>query len=297
MRTHDIHALFDPAFEVIKPQQARWPLVFNSPHSGRVYPESFIAASALGAKTLRQSEDAYVDDLFRQAVSSGAPLMRAHFPRAYVDLNRDKRELDPRLFPDGLPQNAITNTQSVTCGLGVIPRIVSERAPIYKTPLDYAEGEARLAALYEPYHDALGALIEDTRAKFGIAVLVDCHSMPSSKSLPGRCRRPDFILGDRRGTSCAMQLSDAAEAVLSEQGFSLVRNHPFAGGYITRTYAAPERGVHTLQIEINRSLYMNEATLKPNRGFLPLVAALTKLAHGLAETALRLPPPLQVAAE
>jgi len=294
---HDIDALFDPAFEVIKPSEPKWPLVFNSPHSGRVYPEGFVARSALSAKSLRRSEDAYADDLFKQAVSHDAPLMRAHFPRAYVDLNRDIRELDPKLFPDGLPQASITNSQSVVSGLGVIPRIVSDREEIYHGPLTLSEGEARLKALYVPYHSTLRTLLEETRAKFGIALLVDCHSMPSVKSLSGRRRRPDFILGDLKGASCSHLFSDAVEAALSAQGFSLVRNTPYAGGYITRTYGAPAQGVHALQIEINRSLYMNESTLKPNRGFLSLVAALQKLARHLAETALQMRPSVQIAAE
>jgi len=296
LSAHDIELLFDPAFEIIEPQETRWPLVFNSPHSGRVYPESFLAASRLGAKALRRSEDAYVDDLFKQAITSAAPLMQAHFPRAYVDLNRDRRELDPKLFSEPLPAGAVASSQSVASGLGVIPRIVSDKAPIYSGQIPLSEGKARLAALYDPYHQALQALLEKTRTKFGIAVLIDCHSMPSSKIFAAR-RRPDFILGDLKGESCGHSFSDAAEAVLSSQGFSLVRNNPYAGGYITRTYGEPHRGIHALQIEINRSLYMNEGSLKPNRGFLRLVGALEKLAHCLANTALQMKSPMQIAAE
>jgi N-formylglutamate amidohydrolase len=195
-----------------------------------------------------------------------------------------------------LPAGAIANSQGVASGLGVIPRIVADLAPIYPGPISLAEGKARLAALYDPYHRALQALLEKTRVRFGIAVLIDCHSMPSSRFFSAR-RRPDFILGDLKGDSCGHPFSDAAEAVLSSEGFSVVRNDPYAGGFITRTYGDPHGGFHALQIEINRSLYMNESSLKPNRGFLRLVGALEKLAHCLANTALQMHPPTQIAAE
>lgn len=293
-------SLFVPPFEVIPPENKAAPLVFNSPHSGRIYPESFLNSSQLDAHGLRKSEDCYVDELFRDVVRMGAPLMHARFPRAYLDLNREPYELDPLMFSDDLPDYVNTRSVRAAGGLGTVARIVSEAAEIYQAPLPFAEAQRRVASLYIPYHTRLRSLLATTREKFGAMLMIDCHSMPSSVSAgPARRsgRRPDFVLGDRYGAACSRNVTDFVEAVLTRLGYSVVRNKPYAGGYITQTYGRPHKGVHTLQIEINRALYIDEESLEKHAGFDRLMSRLRTLSGELADA---LPPmiyPGQAAAE
>lgn len=275
---------FDPAYEILFPAQMRAPLLFNSPHSGRIYPPEFLAGSKLDALTLRRSEDAWVDELFGNVVEMGAPLMRAHFPRAYVDLNREPYELDPDMFAEPLPAGANTGSLRVAGGLGTIPRVVAESAEIYAHPLPLAEAESRIEHLYKPYHRDLKAALGDIRRSFGGALLVDCHSMPSH-ARGRRALRPDIILGDRFGMACATEIVEIAEKTLRDLGLSVARNRPYAGGFITQRYGLPTSGIHALQIEVNRALYMNERSLHKSRGFKTLKGQLHRLAADLMETA------------
>jgi N-formylglutamate deformylase len=206
----------------------------------------------LDATTLRRSEDAFVDELFAGAVALGAPLLAAHFPRALLDVNRGISEIDPAMFERGLDMKVDALTPRVSAGLGVIPRIVRDGAEIYRGKLTGADAQARLDRLYKPYHQALAGLMEETRARFGVAVLIDCHSMPSALSVP------DMVLGDRYGAACAPVLSNRAEAAFSRAGFSVARNTPYAGGHTTAQYGRVASGFHALQIEINRALYLDE---------------------------------------
>jgi len=256
-----------PPFEVARPRELGAPLVFNSPHSGRIYPSSFLAASKLDAKTLRRSEDAYVEELFGFVGELGAPLLYAHFPRAYLDVNREPYELDPALFRDGLPHYANTQSVRVVGGLGTIARIVSESDEIYREPLSLGAALERINRLYAPYHETLQALLAEAHRAFGLAVLVDCHSMPSNPIAEHGSARPDFVLGDRYGTSCSGELTRAAAQHLKALGFVVALNKPYAGGYITEHYGRPHTGQHALQVEINRSLYMNETTFETSSGF------------------------------
>jgi N-formylglutamate amidohydrolase len=256
-----------PPFEVARPRELCAPLVFNSPHSGRIYPSSFLAASKLDAKTLRRSEDAYVEELFGFVGELGAPLLYAHFPRAYLDVNREPYELDPALFRDGLPHYANTQSVRVVGGLGTIARIVSESDEIYREPLSLGAALERINRLYAPYHETLQALLAEAHRAFGLAVLVDCHSMPSNPIAEHGSARPDFVLGDRYGTSCSGELTRAAAQHLKALGYVVALNKPYAGGYITEHYGRPHTGQHALQVEINRSLYMNETTFETSSGF------------------------------
>lgn len=257
------------------PRGAAGPLILNSPHSGRDYRAEFLAASRLDAEALRLSEDCFVDELFASAPSHGAAMIAATIPRAYVDVNREPMELDPRMFDDRLPEGANTRSERVAAGLGVIARVVASGMPIYDGKLLYAEEKARIENIYRPYHAALQALVREAQARCGFAILIDCHSMPSSQSavepppcrpLPtGRGRRlddPDFVLGDRYGKSCAPRLTSRIEALLQDMGYSVARNDPYAGGYCTIRYGKPRAGVHAIQIEINRRLYMDERRIR-----------------------------------
>lgn len=245
-------------FEVLEPKLRTSPFVFASPHSGRDYPADLLNATRLDPLTLRRSEDCFVDELFGAAPAHGAPLLRALFPRAYCDVNRDPGELDPALFLEAPPATAMSRSPRVHAGLGVIARVVRDGAEIYRRRLPLAEARRRLETLHAPYHAALGRLIETTRVRFGAVALIDCHSMPGQAALGG----VDMILGDRYGASCAPGLTAFATQTLGDLGFSVGRNNPYAGGYTAETYGAPSRGVHVLQIEVNRAIYLDEQRLE-----------------------------------
>jgi N-formylglutamate amidohydrolase len=254
-------------FEVREPASQTIPFVFNSPHSGNHFPVDFLASSHLDSLSIRRSADHYVDELFADAPELGAPLLVAHFPRAYLDVNREPYELDPRMFDGPLPPYVNIGSMRVAGGLGTIPRIVAENMEIYRKRLSVDEGLSRIETIYKPYHACLRKLIARTHARFGIGILIDCHSMPGNVRLSGSDVRPDFIIGDRYGTSASAELSRAALQFFDDMGFSAVRNKPYAGGFITEHYGRPVRGLHALQIEINRGLYMNEHTFQKTAGF------------------------------
>ncbi len=291
----------DPPFDVLEPRSLTCPLVFSSPHSGAVYPARFLASARLDAVALRRSEDAFVDALFAGALNLGAPLIRARFPRAYLDLNREPYELDPRMFDGRLPDHANTRSVRVAGGLGTIARVVGESQEIYAGRLSVEEGLARIDRLYKPYHAALKGLLDRARRLFGIAVLVDCHSMPSAPApaAPGSDKRlkTDFVLGDRYGTSCDRELVDALERAIRNAGYVVQRNKPYAGGYITEHYGAPLTGCHAVQIEVNRALYMNERRMEKTGRFDAVVADIATAMAALAGETMTRMGPVKAAAE
>lgn len=271
-----------PAFEVLAPSLQSIPLVFCSPHSGRVYPSSFVEASRLSPDAIRRSEDLFVDLLFDFVPSVGAPLQIARFPRAFLDVNREPYELDPRMFSGDLPGFVNAASVRVAGGLGTIPKIVAEREDIYRDKLSIAEGLDRIETIYKPFHETLGGLVKETRDRFGIAILIDCHSMPSTvRALPGG-RRPDIVVGDRFGTSASNRIVSHVVGALSALGYDVMRNKPYAGGYITERYGRPATGIHALQIEINRGLYADERRYVQNAGFDTLRADLMTFVTRLA---------------
>jgi N-formylglutamate amidohydrolase len=267
---------FEPPYLVSEPIRQTIPFVFNAPHAGAVYPRSFLTASRLEGLALRRSEDAFVDELLAPVVGLGAPLMTARFPRAYLDVNREPYELDPRMFEGRLPPFANTRSMRVAGGLGTIPRIVADGQEIYRGRLMVDEALRRIEWLYKPYHRMLRQLVSRTAANFGHAVLIDCHSMPSTSVSREDGVRADIVLGDRYGTSCVGILTDLVDVALRAKGYSVMRNKPYAGGFITEHYGEPGSGRHALQIEINRALYMDERTMEKNAGF-------TTLARDLSE--------------
>lgn len=277
-------ALDGVPYEVLAPERQTLPLVFASPHSGDRYPSDFVAASRLDALALRRSEDSFVDELFEAAPRHGAPLIRALFPRAFVDANREPYELDPGMFDDELPAYANTRSPRVAAGLGTIARVVANGADIYRGKLSFAEALHRLHRCYWPYHSALGDLIQRTRAAFGYCVLVDCHSMPSvggPMDNDAGHRRVDFVLGDCHGTSCARAVIEVAERALMACGYHVARNTPYSGGYVTRHYGRPVERVHGLQIEINRALYMDEARIARTPAMAKLIDDLARVIAAL----------------
>ena len=265
----------EPPFIVHEPARHAAPFIFNAPHAGTVYPASFLTASRLDALTLRRSEDAFIDVLFSDVVSLGAPLMAARFPRAYLDVNREPYELDPRMFDARLPPFANTRSMRVAGGLGTIPRIVADGQDIYRGHLATEEALRRIEWLYKPYHRMLRQLVHHTARTFGYAALIDCHSMPSTSLSREDGVRADIVLGDRYGTSCDGLLTDLVEVTLRSRGYTVVRNKPYAGGFITEHYGEPGIGHHALQIEINRGLYMDERAFTKKPAFKELAADLT----------------------
>jgi N-formylglutamate amidohydrolase len=259
------------------------PLVFASPHSGRLYPDDMMEAAALDAFAIRRSEDAFVDDLIAAAPQLGAALITARFARAYIDLNREPFELDPAMFADELPEFARARTARVAAGLGAIARVVSEGQEIYARKLTFAEARQRIEQAHRPYHAALGELLAEARAAHGFAILIDWHSMPAAAAKAGGRERPcDFVLGDRFGAACAGVLPGRVERELEAMGYRVSRNTPYAGGYTTEHYGRPSARTHALQIEINRALYLDETRLAPTSGFDRLKRDLERVVHSLA---------------
>jgi N-formylglutamate amidohydrolase len=272
-------------FEVIEPKHRLIPLVFASPHSGRDYSREFVNLSSLDALSLRRSEDSFVDEIFAGAEQCGAPLLKALFPRAFIDPNREPFELDPTMFEDDLPAFVNTSSPRVAAGLGTIARVVGNGAEIYRNKLRYADALDRINACYRPYHAALRRLIDETQAQFGFCILVDCHSMPTlAAKAGGHNAAPgvDFVLGDCFGITCLPALTDFVDRTLGGFGYRTRRNNPYAGGFTTRHYGRPRKGVHALQIEISRTLYMNEETIEPTAYLPTLKGQVTQLISALA---------------
>lgn len=256
-----------PPFTLLAPAVPETPVLFSSPHSGREYPPALLAATQLDPLTLRSSEDAFVDELFACAPAFGAPLLAARLPRAFLDLNRAADELDPAVI-EGLGR--APHNPRIASGLGVIPRVVANGRPIYAGKISRIEAEARLARAWHPWHAELRRLMDERLARFGQAVLIDCHSMPheaiESHARPGQ-PRPDVVLGDRFGAAAGREVMERVEAAFAAAGLKVARNAPFAGAYIAQAYGRPSRGSHVVQVEIDRSLYMDEARLERLPGF------------------------------
>ncbi len=278
----------DP-LEVLAPERQTAPLVFASPHSGARYPPDFVASSPLELASLRRSEDSFVDELFSAAPEFGLPLLRALFPRAYIDPNREPFELDPAMFEDDLPAYANTQSSRVAAGLGTIARVVSSGQEIYDGKLKFADAAQRINDNYRPYHKALKDLLDETRAHFRCYVLVDCHSMPSvgGPQDPDAGReRADFVLGDAFGASCGEVVIRLAQDVLENLGYKVVRNKPFSGGFSTRHYGRPSLGMHAIQIEVNRALYMDEVAIRRNDGMSGLTDHMAELISAFSKLSL-----------
>ena len=277
-----------PAYTLARPVGELMPVIFASPHSGRHYPEAFLDTLRVPLIDLRQTEDAFVDRLFETAPHAGAHLLSANYARSYIDLNRDSRELDVSMFAGDPPGPVAIPSVRVEAGLGCIPRIGARGEGIYAKKISTEDGLFRLQHVHGPYHQALSAEIAALHQQFGSAILIDCHSMPSSQ--PGRPALPDFVLGDRFGSSCTGQLTGLVERSLRAMGYSTARNAPYAGGYTTRRYGRPKRNIHVLQIEINRALYLDEATVEPSEGMTRLAENLGVLMVEIARFAKLLAP-------
>src|SRR5712692_1897471 len=292
-----VNGELSPPFEIVEPAVWRAPIIFNSPHSGSVYPSAFIDASRIDVGALRRSEDSFMDELIAGLSDRGFPTVRVNFPRSYVDVNREPYELDPRMFSGRLPSFANTRSMRVAGGLGTIPRVVGDGQEIYRERLSVDDALARIEALYKPYHRALRRLINKAHQAFGTVVVVDCHSMPSIGVSRDEPRRPDVVIGDRYGTSCVSLLSDRVEETMGRLGYSVGRNKPYACGFITEHYGNPASGLHTIQLELNRAIYMDERRRERGPRFAQVTADFASLADALAAVTLGDLGPFQAAAE
>jgi N-formylglutamate amidohydrolase len=278
-------AAVEPPIEIHARQPQAVPLVLASPHSGADYPPEFLADSRLDPLTLRRSEDAFVDEIFDPGPEIAAPLLKARFPRAYLDPNREPFELDPAMFEDALPPYVNSRSPRVRVGLGTIARVVATGEEIYARKLRFAEAAERVERLYHPYHRALKQLVHATRERFGFYLLVDCHSMPSTiaqgeRGLPRS--RADIVLGDCHGTACHPIVTETAHQLLRAKGYHVVRNAPYAGGFTTAHYGKPLEAGHGLQVELARGLYMDERSYERKPFLAKLAADMRELVARLA---------------
>jgi N-formylglutamate amidohydrolase len=260
-------------------------MVFNSPHSGHELPAELLRQSVLHENQLRASEDSYVDELFVGCIEAGAPLMRALFSRSFLDLNREPYELDARMFQGKLPAYVNVTSPRVASGLGTIPRTVGEGLLIYDGPIQFEEALTRIETYYRPYHRTLGNLLDQAHSATGFALLVDCHSMPSSAvaHMKGNAGpTPDIVLGDRFGSACGEDIVNLIETHLHSAGLRVLRNKPYSGGFFTENHGRPRQSRHAIQIEINRNLYMDESTRTKNSSFQALQNLLTSMSVCLA---------------
>ena len=271
------------AYDAILPSREDSCVVFASPHSGRDYTWSFLRRSVLNEHAIRSSEDAFVDQLFECAPQFGAAFLKAGAPRAFVDLNRARDELDPALIES---VRRIGHNPRIASGLGVIPRVVANGRAIYRGKMTLHEAEERIRDYWEPYHAKLQTLLDTAHARHGQTVLIDCHSMPH-EAMDGVARagmkRPDVVLGDRFGAAASGDVVDRIEAAFASAGFIVTRNAPFAGAYITQAYGKPSNGQHAVQVEIDRSLYMNEKLIRPNGDFETVRTALRGVIEEVAQ--------------
>lgn len=269
-------------YHLSEPDRLESAVVFASPHSGSDYPRRFLAQSVLDERSIRSSEDAFVDLLFDCATGFGAPFLKAAAPRAFVDLNRGADELDPALIEGARRQG---HNPRVASGLGVIPRVVANGRAIYRGKLEMAEAERRIARYWRPYHTMLQKLLDQAHAEFGQAILIDCHSMPH-EAMDGvarsAIRRPEIVLGDRFGAAAAAEVVDRVESAFVAAGLAVTRNAPFAGAYVAQAYGRPSRRQHAIQIEIDRAIYMDERRIRPNANFDAFRAVLTEVIGEIA---------------
>ncbi|MEO0328971.1 MAG: N-formylglutamate amidohydrolase [Pseudomonadota bacterium] len=255
------------SYNLSQPASQLAPIVVNSPHSGRFYSKEFVQQSRLNNQSIRRSEDFLVDELVKSAVDCGFPLLSANYPRAYLDVNREPFELDPAMFDHKLPDYVNTRSIRVSSGLGTVPKIVAEGENIYAERLPVSDALERVEQIYKPYHDKLRHILAQTHLKFGLAILLDFHSMPSTRTVTEKYGRADIVLGDRFGSSCSPKIVYQARAAFEQLGYRTEVNRPYAGGFITEHYGRPFNGLHALQIEINRSLYMDEIMIRESEGF------------------------------
>jgi len=281
--------MFIPNVLELKSPKDPMPLIFDSPHSGTIYPTDF--DYSCGFDLLQKAEDKYVDDLFSNAPDYGACFLKALFPRTYIDVNRSHSDIDPALFDGDWPYDDIplNPTNRSDAGIGLIRRLIRQNEPVQNHLLTPLEIKSRIETCYTPYHDTLGKLIDGAHQKFGQVWHINCHSMPSAGkrlSVGGRANpfsAPDFVLGDRDGTSCDLDFTHALRDFLTLKSYKVAINNPYKGVELVKRYSTPSIGRHSIQIEICKSLYMDEDSFEKNKNYDALKSDITALIGFIAE--------------
>lgn len=270
-------------FRLLPPTAPVIPLVCDSPHSGVHYPDDF--GFAVEHAALRRCEDTHVDTLWSAVPATGGHLLCANYPRSYIDPNRDEEDIDTTMLDDSWFGNARPSARTQQLGMGLVWRATPDRMPIYDRKLSASELRHRVESCWRPYRTALAALVLEAEARQGQVWHLNLHSMPSNVyARLGQSARPaaDVVLGDRRGSSCSPTFTEAVAVAFRCQGLSVSINDPYEGADLVRTFGMPDRGRHSLQIELNRALYMNEDTREPHAGFDPLQAAIGQVLGQIA---------------
>jgi N-formylglutamate amidohydrolase len=283
----------EPPFTLLGPATPQSPVLLAVPHAGRHYPDEVVARARVPMERLRTLEDRHADRLVEQAVSEGATAIVAQLARAAIDLNRDPREIDPAMIDGALRGDAVLPSGKVRAGLGLFPRRLPSCGELWRGRMSQADARQRIAQAHEPYHRAIAERIEATCAIFDGAVLIDCHSMPPLpvRQAGGPVR---LVVGDRFGAGASAALVDLTMAVVEGVGLRAARNHPYAGGYTIDRHGRPRRNVHAIQIEYDRSLYLDAALDAPNGNLEECGRLLATIAAQLGEM---LSPRLSIAAE
>ena len=275
----DVLVRYDPATD----EAAQVPLVVDSPHSGSIYPADFRFAAPLAL--LRRAEDAFVDELFAGAPLHGAALLAALFPRSYIDANRHEAEIDLALLAESWP-HPVRATRRSARGRGLVRRLVGPDLAVYDRRLGAAEVQARIARYHRPYHAELQELLDRAHRRFGAVWHLNCHSMRATGWARGRgSPRDDFVLGDRHGAACEPDFTDLVRRLLVGLGYSVGLNRPFKGAELVRRHGRPAAGRHSLQIEINRRLYLDQGRIEKTAGFDRLKADIDRLIAAVADYA------------
>ena len=251
---------------IVEPDSLTSGVVFALPHSGRDYGVSFLNQSILDEISIRSSEDAFLDQLIDGIEKYGAPKIIANAPRAFIDLNRSTDELDPALI-SGIKNNV--RNPRISSGLGVIPRVVSHGKEIYRGKLSLEQAQSRIEYYWKPYHKDLSILLTRAQSIYGQSLLIDMHSMPHEAVAiqSSFIKAPEIVVGDRFGMSSDPEFTNLIVSILKHHGFRVAKNTPFAGAFITKHHGKIKERTHAIQLEIDRSLYMNEVQISPNSGF------------------------------
>ena len=254
-------------FEEFNTKELQYPIVLSSPHAGSQFPEEFLKNSCLNEHELKISEDCFVTELVKGASDAGIPLISLNIPRTFVDVNRDKIEIDETMFFNGPKANDV-NSRRCRVGLGVLHRVVYHNKNIYDGLISFDEAQERIKNVYEPYHKRLKQLVDKCVRKFGFCLLIDCHSMPSMIcNIMNESKMLDFCICNLFDESCPTEYSQHLYNSLSNQDFRVEFNKPYAGAFITFNYCQPRKKIYTLQLEVNRACYMDEQSYQKNKHF------------------------------
>lgn len=276
--------------------EARLPVLVAVPHAGRDYPDEIAVNSRVALQVLERLEDRHVDMLAAGAAESGCATLVAHAARAWIDLNRSPSEIDPQMISDA-PRTAFAQPSAkVRGGLGLVPRRLSDHGELWRRPWSRESISARVTRMHDPYHQALSGALATLRARYGCALLIDLHSMPPLRP-DGEAPVARIVVGDRFGRSASAPLCDLAVRTLAQRGYEVALNHPYAGGYVLERHGRPSRGIHALQIEIDRSLYLDDRLCQPAQGLAVIRDVIGHLVRTLADDLLRGADGVAIAAE